>query len=249
MTREILASPDAAQARAADLVVEAVREAVAARGRAALCLAGGHTPARTYDLLAEAPRRDRIDWRRVYVTFGDERIVPAFSPLSNARMAREHLTDRVPLLAERLIAFDTGRGIESPAALARRHEWRLRRLARELGDAGPEPVFDLCLLGMGAEGHTASLFPGSAGLGPAGQSRMVLAVTAPADPPLRLTLTPRVLSRSRRVVFLVCGADKAAAVAAALTGTAAPEDCPTRAVAPPSPPVWLLDAAAASALP
>lgn len=246
---ERYASSQQAAERVADFVTERLERAVKTKGHAVIALAGGSTPAAVYDLLAQAPRRGRIPWEKVWVLFGDERIVPADSPLSNLRMAREHLLSRVPVPGAQVVPMDTGTGREAPADLADRMANKLQDVARQLGEAGDVPAMDVCLLGMGPEGHTASLFPGSAALAEAGERTSVLAVSVPATPPLRLTLTPSALRLADQVVFLVCGEGKAQAVRDALTGDVDVTARPTQAVRPSQPPIWVLDEKAASLLP
>jgi 6-phosphogluconolactonase len=198
--------PDAAAlARvAAEEVVRRVAEAAALRGGAALALAGGSTPKALYRLLADpaAPFRARVPWSAVHVFFGDERAVPPESPDANARMAREALLAHVPVGSVHRIEGERG----ASEAAARYED----DLFQHFGDV-PLPVLDLVLLGLGADGHTASLFPGS----PALEERRRWAAPAPAGlaPWVeRVTLTPPVLEAARLVLFLVAGADKASAL-------------------------------------
>lgn len=194
--------PDgAAVARAAaEEVARAAAQAMAARGSFWLALAGGSTPRALYQLLADpsAPFRDRIAWPSVHVCFGDERAVPPDHPESNFRMARAALLEHVPVGSVHRIEGERG-----AAEAAARYQAELRR---QLGQ-GAFPALDLVLLGLGTDGHTASLFPGS----PALLERTRWAVAAPGPPPSteRITLTVPVLERARAALFLVVGADKA----------------------------------------
>ena len=194
----------AALARAAaEEVVRLAAEAVDGRGTFTLALAGGSTPAALYRLLADpgAPYRDRVRWPAVHAFFGDERAVPPDHPDSNYRMARSALLDQVALASVHRIRGELG-----AVAAAREYEAELRA---HFGSAG-FPAFDLMLLGLGADGHTASLFPGS----PALLERSRWAADAPGPPPARsrVTLTAPVLEAARAVLFLVAGADKAGAL-------------------------------------
>jgi 6-phosphogluconolactonase len=197
--------PDAAAlARAAAAeVARRAAEAVAARGRFTLSLAGGSTPRALYQLLADpdGPFRARIAWPAVLVLFGDERAVPPDDPLSNYRMAREALLDQVPVGGVVRMEGELG-----AAAAAERCEAELRRL---LG-AVPVPSIDLVLLGLGTDGHTASLFPGSPALEE--RRRWVVAAPGPAPATGRITFTPPLLEAARALLFLVAGADKAGAL-------------------------------------
>lgn len=225
---------------AADLVVSAAREAVAARGRFLLALSGGATPRQTYRRLAQVAQGETGLWSRTWVFFGDERWVPADHPESNHRMARETLLDRVPVPAGQVFAMRTGDDPEAAAAAY------ARTLAEVFGTRrGELPRFDLVLLGMGLDGHTASLFPGSPALREV--FRSVVAVHAAAAAiPQRLTLTFPVFNAAARVAFLVSGAEKAKAVRAVLRERA---PLPAGLVRPERGElVWLLDAAAAGLL-
>jgi 6-phosphogluconolactonase len=201
-----------AMARAgADLVAAEAAEAVRARGVCFLALSGGSTPRRMFELLAG---HGGVEWGRVQVFWVDERCVPPDAADSNYRLARGALLDRVPIPAGNVHRMS---GERRPcAAAAVEYEAELRRVFADAGHPegaeGAEaaegiPAFDLIHLGMGADGHTASLFPGSPLLGERG--RLVAAVEATGKPPVeRLTLTLPVLNSARAVLFLVAGTDK-----------------------------------------
>jgi 6-phosphogluconolactonase len=183
---------------AAEEFVAIARDAVAERGRFTVAMAGGRTPAMLYRLLA-GEFREAVAWPRVQLFFGDERYVPHGDPQSNCRMVRECLTSHVPIPPGQVHPMPTDEA--DPETAARAYEATLRQ---QFGE--DRPVIDLVLLGMGADGHTASLFPGTAA--PQEQERLVVAVRANVEPPLRLSLTLPVLAAARRVAFLVAGADK-----------------------------------------
>ena len=235
---------------AADEVVRALGEALAARGTASLVLSGGSTPRPVYRLLGSPPRREAVDWGAVRVFWGDERAVPPDHPESNFRSAREELLSRVPL-AEGSVHRIAGE--LPPEEAAAEYEAALRAAL------GEELAFDLVLLGLGADGHTASLFPGDdAGEGRTAPGRAVVAASAPEAPRRRVTLTYDALAAAREVLFLVAGEGKAEAVARALSPGAGGEGGgrpggslpPAARVRPRSGRVlWLLDAGAASRLP
>jgi 6-phosphogluconolactonase len=238
----LLVLPDArAVAEEAALRVEAAaREAVVARGRFVLVLAGGTTPRALYGILASPDRRSRIPWRDTIVLFGDERCVPPDHPDSNYRMAMESLLHRVDIPANAIHRIE-GEDPE-PARAAARYEEALRRLFP--GEAAPR--FDVVLLGMGADGHTASLFPGSSAL--LETSRWVAVGKAPSPPVDRVTLTLPALRGARRVLFQIGGADKARAAAESFGGLPHAVPHPAERVRPDSGSVEvLLDAAAAGA--
>jgi 6-phosphogluconolactonase len=205
---------EAASRRAAELTARAAREALAARGRFALALSGGSTPARYFELLADAD----LPWRSVHVFFVDERIVPPDSMDSNYRLARERLLSRAPIPEAnvrpmRSAAWPGCETMDRESA-ARAYE----ALLEGFFGAGRPPRFDVIHLGLGGDGHTASLFPGQSALAEA--SRPVLPVDyAGARPPVpRLTLTLPVLNAARLAFFLASGADKAALAEEILSG-------------------------------
>ena len=224
---------------AAEFFVRVAREAVASRGRFAVALSGGATPRRPYELLARAPLRDQVDWTRTHIFWGDERGVPPDDPRSNARLAREVLLNYVPIPVAQVHPMDCG---PDPAEGARRYEVRLRHFF-----AAARPRFDLILLGLGKNGHTASLFPGLPGL--AEPDRWVAPVYEAEQDLYRLTLTPVLINEAREVAFLVAGADKAAVVREVIQGPMDPRRLPAQLIQPePGRLHWLLDKAAAGAL-
>lgn len=192
-------------AAAAARVTDVVRTSLTARGRCRLALAGGATPRGLYRLLAASPWRERIDWPALEFFWGDERRVPPEDPASNYRMAREALLDQVPCSPDRIHRL---RGEIDPD----------QAVAEYTAALGEEPL-DLVLLGMGADGHTASLFPGAAT--PVAGERKVIATRSPAPPFERISLTLPVLNSAGAVIFLVAGRDKAARVGEVLGQIAA----------------------------
>ena len=175
----------------------------------AIVLAGGRTPLRAYELVAAAAAADAaIAWARVHFAFGDERCVPPDDPASNFGAARRALLDRVPVPAANVHRI---RGEDAPGAAAIRYEVELRLVHAAFG-------FRLVLLGMGADGHTASLFPGGPELDES--RRWVVPTRSPAAPHDRVTVTFPALAAGQRVVFAVTGAEKRAALARVLVGDA-----------------------------
>ncbi len=198
----VWADQEALSRAAAEEVAKRAAVAVENHGRFDLVLAGGHTPRRLYEILA-AEYRERVNWSKTHLFWGDERYVPPGDPSSNYRMARESLVQPLGISRGNVHAMPTS--FPDPDAAARAYE---ETLHGHFGAAGPE--FDLVLLGIGPEGHTASLFPGSPALEE--KKRWVLSVRAPAVPPVRLTLTLVALNAARDVFFLVSGGDKRAIV-------------------------------------
>jgi 6-phosphogluconolactonase len=237
----IFPESDTLSHEAARLVVQLAQEAIVTRGRFTLALAGGSTPRKLYSLLASSPYREQINWSEVEIFWSDERCVPPEDPESNYRMAYETLLSKVPLPGERIHRMPAE--LPDREAAAQHYVEELRRV---FGTAGT-PSFDLIQLGMGPEGHTASLFPHQAALHE--RQRLVVPVSVPKPPPERLTFTPPLLNAARHVLFLVTGADKAEAVHAVLEGDYRPDDYPAQIVRPTAGQVtWLLDQAAAAAL-
>jgi 6-phosphogluconolactonase len=210
--RRIFGSPAELAQAAAEYLAGVVDGAVAARGQCAVALSGGHTPRPVYERLAAPPLVTRVPWHAVEVFFGDERAVGPEDPNSNYRMAADAMLDRVPLDPARVHRIRA----EQPDRDA---------AAREYERVLPEHL-DLLLLGMGADGHTASLFPGAAALRE--HRRRVVAVSGAGPVAGRISITPPVIAAAREIVVLVAGPDKAAAVAAALDGAGPPEALPIR---------------------
>jgi 6-phosphogluconolactonase len=239
--RQVVVLPDLAtlSKEAAGRIVEQAREAVASRGRFTLALSGGSTPEGTYRLLAQEPYRSQVPWDGVHLFWGDERCVAPDDAGSNYRLVRQALTEQVPIAPENVHRI---RGELPPQAAARAY----RREMEEFF-CGPLPRFDLVLLGLGSDGHTASLFPGSDAL--QATSDMAVAVEAQyaGRPTRRVTLTLPAINAARQALFLVSGEDKAEIVAQVLghrQGSLPAElVCPTAGEL-----VWLLDEAAASRL-
>ncbi len=237
MTRvEVFADREALAREAAESIAALGRKAIAARGHFTWALAGGSTPEPVYRLVASPPLSEMLDWERVHLFWGDERCVPPDDPRSNYRMARESLIDGVPIPEGHVHRMP---GELEPAAAAGAY-------ARELQEtfADDPPRFDLILLGMGEDGHTASLFPGTAAL--TIRDRCVVANYVPHLDTWRLTLTYPAINAARHVRFLVAGAEKAEMVARVQEGRDA---LPAAKVTPsPGDLVWWVDAVAAAEL-
>jgi len=243
MSIEILKDGDALALRAADLFALAAQEAAAARGRFAVALSGGETPRALYRLLARQQFSQKVPWRRVQLYWGDERCVPPDGAQSNYGMARDAFIKHVPIASENVHRL---RGEDPPEEAARAYDQELRDLAAKERPQVDVPVFDLVLLGLGTDGHTASLFPHSDAL--AVEDSFAAATRAPDGSP-RLTVTAPVINAARRVWFLVSGAKKAGIVAEVLEGLRVPNAVPAQGVAPVHGALtWFLDEAAAAEL-
>jgi 6-phosphogluconolactonase len=237
-----LTTPQELFAAAAEEVVRAATDAVAQRGRFTIALSGGSTPKSLFNLLA-TNAKNVLPWDRMFFFWGDERHVPPTDPDSNYRMAEETMLSKIPVAAGNVFRF----AAENPdaAAVAEAYEQTLRKFFAL--QAGEFPRFDLILLGMGPDGHTASLFPNTAGLQE--KSRLVIANWVEKLKTSRLSLTLPVLNAAACVTFLVSGTDKAPALHAVLEGDAPGEQYPSKLVRPKDGKlIWLIDRAAASEL-
>jgi 6-phosphogluconolactonase len=219
----VVPTPSELTRPAAEWLELEISKAIAGRGACALCLAGGRTPEPVYRELASA---SSIDWTRVVVFFGDERAVPPDHPDSNYLMVHRVLLSRVPVPAGQVHRMEAERSDREAAAREYERSLPLR--------------LDILVLGMGPDGHTASLFPGSAALDE--RQRLVVPVIGAKPPPQRLTITPPVIEAARRVAVIATGGDKAAMVARAIEGPLAPKDVPVQLARRGT---WFLDQAAA----
>jgi 6-phosphogluconolactonase len=243
---ELRVWPDAAalyRAAAQEFALQAA-DAVAARGRFAVVLAGGSTPRGLYGLLVSDPgMRETVPWEAIHFFWGDERIVGPDHIDSNYRMAAEALLSKVPIASANVHRM-RGEAADAETAAAE-YEATLQSFFA-LG-ASEWPRFDLILLGLGSDAHTASLFPGTAALDE--RQRLVVANRVDQLGTTRITLSLPVINRARCVLFLVSGAEKAAAVWTTLRGPREPGRWPAQSIAPhPGRCLWMLDAAAASML-
>jgi 6-phosphogluconolactonase len=231
-----------------DAAAELTRIATAAVERAGNCsiaLAGGSTPRRLYSLLADSgsPYRAQLPWDRIHFFWGDERQVPPDHADSNYRMARHAMLSAAAVPPANIHRI-RGEAADATTAAAE-YEEELRRFFAT--GTGPLPRFDLVLLGMGADGHTASLFPGSPAIDES--ERWAVAVRRPEDGVERITLTVPVINNAAHVVFLVAGAAKAATLKEVIEGDASPRHLPSRAIRPVDGTLlWMVDREAAAPL-
>jgi 6-phosphogluconolactonase len=232
---------------AAERIAAAAEHAIDAHGRFVIALSGGSTPRRTYELLASEPHASRVDWSCVHVVWGDERCVPPSDADSNYRMARAALLDHVPIPATNVHRMH---GEDDPAAAAASYEIALRTLFNTPDGppaTAPGKCIDLALLGLGDNGHTASIFPESAAVSE--QRRWVMAEYVPAVSMWRITLTAPTINAASEVLFLVAGGDKAEVLQRVLEGPRVPRELPAQLIAPtPGQIHWLVDVAAAARL-
>jgi len=233
----VFESPAELTPAAADEIVTAAQQAVAERGRFTWALSGGSTPRGLYRLLASDAWRDRLPWHAIHFFWSDERHVPPDHPESNYRMAREAMLDAVPVPPENVHRIRA----EEPDA---------HRAAAEYEATLEDwPSFDLSLLGLGKDGHTASLFPGSPAIHE--RERLVVAPWVESLRSFRITFTPPMLNHARRTVFLVSGEEKAEALHAVfeggrIEGERQPDTYPAQVVEGNV--LWMVDRAAARLL-
>jgi 6-phosphogluconolactonase len=241
-SREVLTTPQELFEAAAEEVVNAANQAIAERGRFTLALSGGSTPKALFTLLA-TNARSALAWDRTYFFWSDERHVPPTDADSNYRMAHEAMLSKVPVPAGNV--FRIPAEMKDAAAAAEAYEQTLRKFFGV--EPGHFPHFDLILLGLGPDGHTASLFPGTVALRE--KSRLVVANWVEKLKAHRITFTLPLLNAARKVMFLVSGTDKAAVLKSVLESDAPGEQFPAKLVQPDNGTViWFVDRAAASEL-
>ena len=228
---------------AAETITTLAQDAVAERGECHLVLSGGGTPSPVYDLMSQSSYQERFPWAHTHVYWGDERNVPADDPGSNYGQAQKLLLGKVPVQAAYVHRI---KGELSPLEAVADY----RRQLQDLGnDEMQWPIFDVVMLGMGDDGHTASLFPGI--IDPLEDKSAVMAVQADYEdrPANRVTLTPLVFNTARTIIFLVKGGQKAEAVASILSGPEDKKQWPIHRIRPANGKVlWLMDKAAAARL-
>lgn len=242
---EIVIAPDAetVASMAAQRIITAAAAAIASRGRFTLALSGGRTPEAMYQILAKANPPHAVDWSRTFLFFGDERFVPHDDPRSNFAMAKRCLLTRAMIPVKNVFPIATD--VESPAASAADYQRRLAEFF-DVDEHGAPPALDLILLGLGDDGHTASLFPGADALA---EDRAWMTSSPPGvlPPPVdRVTMTYPLLNAARGVIFLVTGANKHAPLMDILQLRAAVSERPAAGVRPADGELtWIIDHAAA----
>lgn len=242
-SREVIVCSDPVDLsrRAARQFVDFAKQCVAERGRFTVCLSGGSTPRQMYALLAEEPFLREAPWSDIHIFWGDERVIPLDQPDNHYRMASDIFLTRVPIPQRNVHRMP----VESDTAAKAADQYE--NLLKTFFDlaAGELPRFDLIILGMGADGHTASLFPGTPALNET--TRFVAANYVPKLAADRLTLTVPVLNEARQVMFLVSGRNKADALQRVLQNSQ--PDLPAAAISPKNGNVfWIVDEEAASGL-
>jgi 6-phosphogluconolactonase len=228
---KLIVAKDRAELRriSAEVLARKIQAAIQARGRCTLALSGGSTPGPVYEELGDSDLSKYVSWSQLEVYFADERAVPMDHPDSNYRLVKETLLRSHPEVL--------GQAFRMPADAPDRDQ-AAKRYARKL----PDPL-DILVLGMGPDGHTASLFPGSPALDE--REQRVVAVTAPKPPPERMTITPPVIEAARAIVVIASGAEKAGVLSRAIAGETDPRDVPAQLARRGT---WVVDQAAAGDL-
>lgn len=238
----ILPDPAALAEEAARRFVALAQAAIAEHGRFTVALSGGSTPRALYQRLAQSPLKESVDWANVHVFWGDERMVPPDDTESNYRMTRETLLAHVPIPAAHIYPVPTVGGTPEAAASAYA-ETLTAAFGAEL------PRFDLILLGIGPDGHTASLFPGQTEVVRPSAALVVAVHNAPKPPPARVSFTYRSINAAANVLFVVAGADKAVALREVLRGPLDVARLPAQGVRPTQGAlIWLVDSQVAKEL-
>jgi 6-phosphogluconolactonase len=243
----ICPDPEALAMRAAELIVDSAREAIERRGRFTLVLSGGSTPEKTYRRLADPEMAAAVDWSKTCLFFGDERFVPPDDPVSNFGMARRSLLEHVNVPRQNIFAVPTD--CQSADQAAREYGQTLARFFGLPAGSAPAPSFDLVLLGLGDDSHTASLFPGMQALVES-DTWVTWSPPGTLPPPVdRVTLTFPILNQARGVMFLVGGEKKAGVLHEILEGQPLVTKAPAAGIRPASGTVtWLVDKPAARLL-
>jgi 6-phosphogluconolactonase len=241
MTNSVRIFPDleSVSLAGAEIICGLAEQSISSRGRFAWALSGGQTPIRLYELLATSPFRERIRWEAVHIFWGDERCVPASDPRNNARTARRTFLDLVSIPSHQIHPIQSEM---PPAQAAVQYELELKNFF----DDRP-PTIDLILLGLGADGHTASLFPHTPALGE--NERWVVEAFLRDQDMYRVTLTAPLINQAKQVIFLVSGEGKSSALQNVLEGANLPQRYPAQLIRPTAGNlIWLLDRAAGQRL-
>ena len=233
---------DALNRKTAQLLVQMTNQAIASSRRATLALSGGSTPKALYELLAAPEWRDRMEWDKLHLFLGDERYVPPDHPDSNFGMANKAMISKVPIPPQNVHRVLT----ELPSAEEAASNYE--RVLREAFATNKTPQFDIMLLGLGENGHTASLFPHTTVL--KDNAHIFASVWVEEVNAYRLTLTAPVINFSKNIIFMISGASKAHVLKEILYGPYEPERLPAQLIKPVSGSLlWVVDQAAAAELP
>ncbi len=241
MSIEVYSNPEKLSETAAQLFLDTALESVRSHGQFTAALSGGGSPQRMYEILASEPFRNKVPWDRTFVFWGDERFVPFDDPENNARMTREKLLDHVPLRSDHIFPIPTSRKPKEAAATY------ASALSSFFGGSNAFPRFDFMLLGLGENGHTASLFPGKDVLDE--KKKWVDTIYLENKDQYRITLTYPVINSALNIFFLVHGSNKANVLHEVLEGSHRPQQLPAQDIDPSGGKLtWLIDENAAAKL-
>jgi 6-phosphogluconolactonase len=242
MNLEIYKDSDHLARELAEWITSLIEETLRDKEQFSLVLSGGNTPKKLNQILASSPYRERIDWKKIYVFWGDERAVPLSDERNNARMAFDTLLDKVAIPKEQIYIMDT---TLSPDAAAMQYEEILNEYFGT--DTLPAKTFDLVLLGMGDDGHTLSLFPGTSVIHE--EKAWVAGYYLKAQDMSRITLTKEIVNHANHIVFMISGNDKAHALYQVIEGERNPDLYPSQVIIPTQGELhFFVDEAAASQL-
>lgn len=244
MNKEVYKDLETLSVQLAEWITSLIEEKLTRENRFCIALSGGSTPKKLNELLSSSPYRERIDWKKIHVFFGDERAVPFEDERNNARMAFDTLLDKVGVPAEQIHIMQTQL---APEKAAEQYETVLQQYFGGDEDHFPETTFDLILLGMGDDGHTLSLFPGMPVIHE--ERRWAASFFLPAQNMSRITITKNIANRANYIVFLVSGSGKAHALKEVLEGQYNPDLYPSQVIKPVHGELhFFLDEAAAASL-
>lgn len=245
MQLHIFPNIDQLSVSVADWMVEYINETLQKQNRFTLVLSGGSTPKKLNAVLASDAYKNKIEWSKVHIFFGDERFVPLSDERSNAKLAYDTLLNHVPVAAENIHVMQTEN--ITPEDSAKNYEAILKEYFQHPISNIQHPTFDLVLLGMGDDGHTLSLFPGKTAVIHE-TAKWCTSLWLEQQQMYRVTLTHPIVNQSAAVVFLAAGAGKAGVLKAVLQGAFNPELYPSQIIQPKGALHWFVDAAAAGAL-
>ncbi len=244
MNKEIFPDQTALATGLAEWITSLIEETLTRQPRFSLALSGGSTPKKLHELLAGSPYKERIDWKKVSVFFGDERAVPLDDERNNARMAFDTLLDKVPVPKSQIHIMRTELPPEEAAAA---YQKTLQEYFGGNENQLPHLTFDLILLGMGDDGHTLSLFPGTPVIHE--EKKWVVSFYLPAQEMYRITLTKIIANRAAHIVFMISGSGKADALREVIEGKPEPDKYPSQVIEPVAGELhFFLDQAAAAKL-
>jgi 6-phosphogluconolactonase len=237
----ILKNLDQVSATAAEEIIQIAKNAIEKRGVFRIALSGGSTPKTLYTELSSDDFKKQMPWKSTHFFWSDERTVPPDHPDSNYRMAQEAMFKHVDVSESQIHRIHAE--VEDPNRAAEEYEKEIRQHFNVVSDV---PQFDLILLGMGPDGHTASLFPGTEALNE--QTRLVVSNWVSKFNTYRITFTVPLINHAASVIFMVCGDDKAATLKAVLEGPYDPEVYPSQFIKPEGDLIWFVDQAAGKLL-